>query len=73
MIVAALRTLLAMKTAALLSRCAEKDLYDLLWLLGRYKELSLPEVIELGASVDAGVVPSMCIVMDKLTIFCISC
>lgn len=55
--VAALRTLLAMKTAALLSRCAEKDLYDLLWLLGRYKELSLPEVIELGASVDAGVVP----------------
>lgn len=62
-----------MKTSALLSRCAEKDLYDLLWLLGRYKELSLPEVIELGASVDAGVVPSMCIVMDKLTIFCISC
>lgn len=56
-IVATLSTLLAMKTAALLSRCSEKDLYDLLWLLGRHKQLSLPAVIDLGACVDAGVTP----------------
>lgn len=56
-VVATLKTLLAMKTAALLSRCSEKDLYDLLWLLGHHKELTLRAVIEIGASVDAGVTP----------------
>ena len=55
--VAALETLLAMKTAALLSRCGEKDLYDMLWLLGRYKDLTLSKVLEIGAAVDAGVSP----------------
>ncbi len=55
--VAALKTLLAMKTAAIVSRCSEKDLYDLLWLLGRFDVLTLSEVLDLGAAVDAGVTP----------------
>lgn len=54
-VVAGLPALLAMKAAALVSRCSEKDLYDLLWLFDAFPERELAELIELGRAVDRGV------------------
>ena len=54
-VVAGLPALLAMKAAALVSRCSEKDLYDLLWLFDAFPERELADLIELGRSVDRGV------------------
>lgn len=54
--VADLKTLLMMKSAALVSRCSEKDLYDLIWILGELP-VSLGELVELGRLLDAGVTP----------------
>lgn len=54
--VADLKTLLMMKSAALVSRCSEKDLYDLIWILGELP-ISLGELVELGRLLDAGVTP----------------
>ncbi len=53
-VVADLPTLLKTKAAALLSRCGEKDLYDLIWLLDEFNQTSIGELIELGSEVDAG-------------------
>jgi hypothetical protein len=53
-LVADLATLLKMKAATLVSRCAEKDLYDLLWLLRREPDLTLERLVELGSQVDGG-------------------
>lgn len=53
--VAELPTLLAQKTATLVSRCSEKDLYDLRWLLPRFEDLDLAAVLEMGRGVDGGV------------------
>ena len=53
-VVAGLPTLFAMKAASLISRCSEKDLYDLLWLFNAYPDRELSELIELGRTVDAG-------------------
>ena len=47
-VVAGLPTLFAMKAATLVSRCGEKDLYDLLWLFNAYPDRELSELIELG-------------------------
>lgn len=55
--VAELETLLMMKAAALVSRCAEKDLYDLLWILERLPEYPLSRLVELGLRLDAGADP----------------
>jgi len=52
--VADLQTLLCMKAATLVSRCSEKDLYDLVWLFERFPNLSIAELIELGRSIDLG-------------------
>lgn len=52
--VADLQTLLKTKAAALLSRCSEKDLYDLHWLFGRFPELNASDLIVLGAEIDGG-------------------
>lgn len=54
-VVAGLPALLAMKAAALVSRCSEKDLYDVLWLFGAFPERKLTDLIELGRTVDGGV------------------
>ena len=54
-VVAGLPALLAIKAAALVSRCSEKDLYDLLWLCAAFPERELAELIELGRTVDRGV------------------
>lgn len=53
--VAALPTLLSMKAAALVSRCSEKDLYDLLWLFAAFPHRRCSDLVELGRDIDAGV------------------
>lgn len=55
--VADIETLLRLKAAALVSRCSEKDLYDLLWLLPRFEDMDLPKLVALARSLDAGASP----------------
>jgi hypothetical protein len=52
--VASLETLLMTKSAAMVSRAGEKDLYDLIWLFGHLPGLSLDEFIEYGRKIDGG-------------------
>jgi len=52
--VAALETLMGQKAATLVSRCAEKDLYDLLWLFRLHPDLELASLLELGSRIDGG-------------------
>ncbi|MBI5596827.1 MAG: hypothetical protein HY928_12110 [Elusimicrobia bacterium] len=54
LMVADLELLLVLKAAALLSRCSEKDLYDLCWILGRRPKTTLSELIASAAAFDAG-------------------
>ncbi|MBI3018450.1 MAG: nucleotidyl transferase AbiEii/AbiGii toxin family protein [Deltaproteobacteria bacterium] len=53
--VALLQTLLAMKASTLVSRCSEKDLYDLLWLFDQDPNLNLQKLIDAGQKIDGGV------------------
>lgn len=53
-VVADLTTLLKMKAATLVSRGAEKDLYDLVWLFERDRGLDVPALVALGSAVDGG-------------------
>ena len=53
--VAALDTLLMTKAATLVSRCSEKDLYDLIWLFQQFPKLDFLELIRLGKEIDTGV------------------
>ncbi len=53
-VVADLTTLLKMKAATLVSRGAEKDLYDLVWLFEQDRELSIPTLVALGSEIDGG-------------------
>lgn len=52
--VASLETLLMMKIATLVSRCSEKDLFDLKWLTEHYRTPAVEEWIALGQKVDGG-------------------
>ena len=52
---ASLETLLMMKIATLVSRCSEKDLFDLRWLTEHYRDPDTGEWIALGQKVDGGV------------------
>jgi len=61
-IVADLETLLKMKSAALASRCAEKDLYDLAWILEQVPGMSLERLVAFGAELDAGINPESLII-----------
>lgn len=61
-IVADLETLLKMKSAALVSRCAEKDLYDLIWILEQVPGMSLERLVAFGAELDAGLNPESLII-----------
>lgn len=54
-VVAGLTTLLRMKIATLVSRCSEKDLYDLKWLLGHFSHVRADDLVTLGKSIDGGV------------------
>jgi len=49
-----LSTLLKMKAATLVSRCSEKDLYDLIWLFEHFSKLTVPDLIRLGNEIDGG-------------------
>ncbi|MGK5089029.1 nucleotidyl transferase AbiEii/AbiGii toxin family protein [Bdellovibrionota bacterium FG-2] len=53
--VADLNTLLMTKAATLVSRCSEKDLYDLIWLFQQFPKLDFSGLIELGKEIDAGI------------------
>jgi hypothetical protein len=55
--VATLGTILRMKAATLVSRCSEKNLYDLRWLFHRFPDLEVGALLELGAEIDGGVNP----------------
>jgi hypothetical protein len=52
--VASLETLLRQKAATLVSRCSEKDLYDLIWLFRANPDIDFPKLIELGSQIDGG-------------------
>ncbi len=56
-VVADLITLFMMKSAALLSRCSEKDLYDLIWLFQNLEGFSIMDIIEDGMKIDSGLNP----------------
>ena len=51
--VASLETLLCTKAATLVSRCSEKDLFDLLWILA-HVEMTFVELIRCGRRIDSG-------------------
>ena len=42
------------RLATLVSRCGEKDLYDLIWLFQANPGLDLSQLIDLGSQIDAG-------------------
>ncbi len=52
--VVALPTIFAMKAACLLSRCSEKDLYDLAWCFDQTGEIDVAQLVEKGSLVDGG-------------------
>jgi hypothetical protein len=52
--VADLPTLLMTKAATLVSRCGEKDLYDLIWLFREFPEMDFGKLIEMGRRIDGG-------------------
>lgn len=52
--VADILTLLTMKVATLVSRCSEKDLYDIDWLCKNIGRLSIADIIALGEKIDGG-------------------
>ena len=53
--IASLTTLLRMKSAALVSRSSEKDLYDLIQLFNIFSDLNIATFIAFGQSIDLGV------------------
>ncbi len=53
-VVAEIETLLMTKAATLVSRCGEKDLYDLIFILGQFPDLTLERLVEMGRRVDGG-------------------
>jgi len=52
--VADLATLFKMKSATLLSRCSEKDLFDLQWLFSVFPEKTTLSLMEAGRCIDGG-------------------
>ncbi len=56
-VVADLKTLLKMKSATLVSRCSEKDLFDLIWLLKQAPDAALADVMSWALEIDAGAIP----------------
>jgi len=53
-VIANLTTILMMKCATLVSRCSEKDLYDLMWFFEYVDKIDISKIIELGKKVDGG-------------------
>jgi len=52
--VATLETLLKTKCATLISRCSEKDLYDLLWLDRHFTKITTELILKDGSLIDGG-------------------
>jgi len=52
-----LPTLFKMKSAALLSRCSEKDLFDLIWLCDACEAVDIAFIIQEGLQIDGGMDP----------------
>lgn len=52
--VARLPTLFAAKAACLISRCSEKDLFDLHWFFSKLGGIDVQELVEAGSSIDGG-------------------
>ena len=52
-----LATLFKMKSATLLSRCSEKDLYDLIWLFDEFGDINIKSIIKEGGDIDGGMDP----------------
>lgn len=52
--VADIPTLFATKSACLVSRCSEKDLFDLDWMISQWKEFHVSELIRYGSQIDGG-------------------
>jgi len=55
--VADLHTICMMKAATLVSRCSEKDLYDLHWISRTAGGLKIKDLLSLGQRIDGGVNP----------------
>lgn len=53
--VADLPTLFASKAACLISRCSEKDLFDLDWIFSKMGRISVDEIIKRGSLIDGGI------------------
>lgn len=53
--VADIKTLLMMKLACLVSRCSEKDLFDLHWIFEQSSMPKVQDIITLGSHIDGGV------------------
>lgn len=66
--VAGLSTLLAMKVACLVSRCSEKDLFDLDWLFQRVGDYAISDLIETGRKVDGGLTVETLLISLKGTV-----
>lgn len=54
-LVADIKTLLAMKVACLISRCSEKDLFDLAWIFSKIGEPGAADLIAIGVAIDGGI------------------
>lgn len=52
--VADISTLFSTKAACLVSRCSEKDLFDLCWILERANGFDISDLIRMGSEVDGG-------------------
>lgn len=52
--VADIPTLFATKAACLVSRCSEKDLFDLDWIISQWKEFHVSDLIHYGSQIDGG-------------------
>ncbi|MBI2083418.1 MAG: nucleotidyl transferase AbiEii/AbiGii toxin family protein [Deltaproteobacteria bacterium] len=72
--VADLPSIFAMKAACLLSRCSEKDLYDLAWCFDQVGMIDIDEIVEKGTLVDGGMnVEGMLISLQGATLRQESC
>lgn len=52
--VSTLNTLFAMKFSTLVSRCSEKDLFDLLWFFSSFKKISVSDAVANACLIDGG-------------------
>jgi hypothetical protein len=52
--IADFETLFKMKAATLVSRCGEKDLFDLKWFFGQKKEISVADLVQMAQEIDGG-------------------